>query len=369
MIVEFFNLKSHYKSFRSLSGEKPFQCQYCHKFYPRAEALAQHHQRHRELFQYKCSRCHRRCMNTNELADHEAKCRKRRYECHLCGFTKYGISHNSFYRHFGQKHIGEKELKCIGCTSGCTKTFSSACIMARHISDKHPHLLALICPNCFGRFTTRLARNQHFAQCMKRRYECYICKMTSRNFRTLRVHMVAKHTGEARFKCHLCSRKYLLRNNLNIHIRSHTKSSLVKCDHCNKKFSHIKYKKKHEFRCRKIYECYLCKKKFPSFAILYGTHMRTHLGERPYSCAHCQHTFVSIRTHNLHVIAKHLHQYRFQCNACNEIIVVNKDVLKHKKFCMKPIRKAVGIVYFKCSLCGLGLARVPELRNHILRNE
>lgn len=304
-------------------------------------------------------------MDADELMDHEAKCRKRRYECHLCGFTKYGLSYHSFRKHLAAKHFGEKTYKCIGCI----ETFSTGCLMARHIAVKHPHLLALICPNCSLRFTTRLARNHHFAHCTKRRYDCYICKMTSKTFRTLRTHMVAKHTGEAKFKCHLCPRKYLLENNLKIHIRSHTKIGLVKCDYCNQKFSHKKYKKKHEFQCKKNYECYLCKKKFPSFVILHGMHMRTHLGERPYSCAHCDKTFVSIRTHNLHVIAKHLHEYRFQCNACNEIIVVNKDVNKHKKFCLKPIRKAVGIVYFKCSRCGVGLARVPELRQHILQNE
>lgn len=59
----------------------------------------------------------------------------------------------------------------------------------------------------------------------------------------------------------------------------------------------------------------------------------------------------------------------FQCTACQGITRVNKDVHKHKKHCLKPIRKAVGIVYFKCSLCGEGLARVPELRQHILQNE
>lgn len=42
---------------------------------------------------------------------------------------------------------------------------------------------------------------------------------------------------------------------------------------------------------------------------------------------------------------------------------------KHQKSCMKPILKSVGIVYFKCSLCGLGLARPPQLRQHILQKQ
>lgn len=68
-------------------------------------------------------------------------------------------------------------------------------------------------------------------------------------------------------------------------------------------------------------------------------------------------------------MAQHLHQYTFKCNACDGNIVENKDVIKHQRSCLKPIRQAVGIVYFKCGLCDAGLARVPELRRHILASE
>ena len=305
-------------------------------------------------------------MDPNELKAHETNCRERRYECHLCGYTKYGIHPNVFRKHFALTHCGERAIKCMGCT----ETFSRALAMFHHVSDKHSHLLASICQNCFGRLATRLARNQHFGQCMKRRIECYICKMASTSVKTLRTHMVARHTAETKFKCHLCPRKYLTKHYLNLHIRSsHKKIGLVKCDYCQKECSNVPSKRLHEFRCKKSYECYLCKKQFPSFKILHREHMRTHLGERPYSCAHCNKTFAYIHRYNFHVMAQHLHRFRFQCNECKEIIVTNKDVNKHQKFCLKPIQKSVGIVYFKCLQCGLGLARSPELRRHILFNE
>lgn len=190
--------------FLFFSGEKPFQCQYCQKFYPRAEALWHHQQRHRDLFKFKCSRCFRRCMDKTELGEHEEICRKRRYECHLCGFTKFGLSYNKFHRHFATNHIGERSIKCMACA----ETFSTTALMVQHVSVAHSKLLALICPNCNRRFGTRMARNHHFGQCMKRRFECYLCSFSLRTMARLRGHMVSKHTGELKFKCHLCPRKF-----------------------------------------------------------------------------------------------------------------------------------------------------------------
>lgn len=80
-------------------GEQPFQCTICNKSCSRPQALAEHVQRHRETFTLKCVRCYRAFSNRIELAKHQQICRKRRYECHLCGFTKYGLSFNKFKRH------------------------------------------------------------------------------------------------------------------------------------------------------------------------------------------------------------------------------------------------------------------------------
>lgn len=252
---------------------------------------------------------------------------------------------------------------------GCTGTFSSTVRLARHITENHPKLLALICPNCSGRFTSKEARNQHERFCMKRRIECYICGLTLRNVKSLRGHMVSKHTGEAKFQCSQCPKKFLIEANLKIHSNAHSTTGLMKCDYCNKKFIHIKYKKKHEFRCKQVFQCWLCKETFPTFAVLQKTHMRTHLGKRPYSCTHCSKTSVSIRMYTIHVLDIHLKQYKFKCNTCNGTLEKKQDIVKHQRSCMKGIRQSVGIIYFKCSLCGLGLPRVPELKQHILNAE
>lgn len=302
----------------------------------------QHLQRHRDLFNFKCARCHRRFATDTELKEHEKKCRKRRYECYICRFTEFGMSFSKFRRHMAA-HTGDKWIRC----HGCTETFSTSVGLAHHVSVQHPQLNSTICQICCRRFTNKKDRDAHQMKCLKRRVECYICKRGSATIKKLNTHMSIKHSGAQKFQCKLCARKFQLKNNLRIHIKSHTKVGLVNCQYCNQRFSDIKYKKKHEFRCKQSFECYLCKKSFPAFAILYGVHMRTHLGKRPYHCKHCTKTFVSIRTYNLHVIGQHLHLYKFKCNICDGIIQKNKDVIAHRRSCMKPIRQSQNTIFFQ----------------------
>ena len=45
------------------------------------------------------------------------------------------------------------------------------------------------------------------------------------------------NTHERRFVCKFCSKSYIRKHNLIIHIRTHTQERPYKCDHCSKAFS------------------------------------------------------------------------------------------------------------------------------------
>lgn len=346
---------------------KPFKCCFCSKSFPREEALKQH--MHRAHYTLQCRRCHRRCLDAKALENHEMYCRRRRYECYMCGFSRFGISFSKFRRHVVIKHTGESGIKCLN--TNCPKRFSSKDIFGAHITRHHPDLLKYLCLICNQSFQNTADKKLHQNNCTRKRIECYLCFQTTSNMKKLRTHMVHSHTGEKKYHCVKCSKSFQMEANLKIHIKSHTinKRDLPKCSYCQKHFIDTKYKKKHEFQCKKSYECYVCKRTFPNFTELYGKHFRVHLGERPYQCKHCRKTIASIRCYKLHVIDFHLASYRFKCNECNGIITARKDFRVHQQKCMKPIRQSANVVYFTCSLCGSGLKRLPQLRDHIIFNK
>lgn len=207
--------------------------------------------------------------------------------------------------------------------------------------------------------------------CSRKRFECYLCGKTSRISKTLKSlknHIVFHHTGLKRFSCAFCSRKFHRESNWKKHLKTHSKIGLIKCQYCTKKFIDIKYKNWHESSCKKTYECYLCHKTFETFTILNGNHMKIHKGR--YQCKHCKKSSASPRTYALHVIGKHLHLYEFRCQSCKGIVKKRLDLRKHQNSCNKSAaRQARGVNYFECSRCGKGLARMLQVKKHILSGE
>lgn len=323
----------------------------------------------RTHYTLQCRRCHRRCLDAKALETHEMYCRRRRYECYMCGFSRFGISFSKFRRHVVIKHTGESGIKCLSID--CSKRFASKDVFGAHIKRNHPDLLKYLCLICNKSFKIMAARKLHQIECSRNRIECYLCYQTTSNMKKLRIHMIHSHTGEKKYQCAKCLKSFQMEANLKIHMKFHTinKMDLPSCNYCRKYFIDNKYKKKHEFQCKKTYECYLCKKTLPNFCQLYEKHFRLHLGERPYQCKHCHKTIASIRCYKLHVINFHLASFKFKCNECNNIIVTKKHFRLHQQNCMKPIRQSANVFYFTCSLCGIGLKRLPQLRDHIIFNK
>ncbi|XP_059414720.1 zinc finger protein 432-like isoform X3 [Carassius carassius] len=97
------------------------------------------------------------------------------------------------------------------------------------------------------------------------RFVCSYCSKRFRCFSQLTVHQ-RSHTGEKPYRCTLCGKSYIQKGHLYTHQRTHTGEKPYRCSLCGKGF---------------IQKCTL------------DMHLRSHTGEKPYTCKKCGRGFTT----------------------------------------------------------------------------
>ncbi|XP_055313281.1 zinc finger protein 239-like [Sitodiplosis mosellana] len=109
------NLKGHMCTH---AGEKPFHCDHCSKTFTRPENLKTHMKIHTNPPRppkFKCSICCVSFTLPTEKATHEAKCKRRRYECYLCQ-SFICSRRRELEGHIRANHTGNNPFQCELCS-------------------------------------------------------------------------------------------------------------------------------------------------------------------------------------------------------------------------------------------------------------
>ncbi|KAM7411279.1 hypothetical protein PAMA_021324 [Pampus argenteus] len=191
--------------------------------------------------------------------------------------------------------------------------------------------------------------------------QCPICDKSFKSKYYLKVHN-RRHTGERPFSCLKCGKRYFRKENLLIHeFRNCATTQTYTCQTCSSTFNG-----KEELRVHVIshtgdmpYKCSTCTEQFMYKKNLTCHMMKIHGHPKPHACPQCPKTFLTRTELRVHEAAKHRGEKPFVCEECGHRASSRNGLQMHIKAIHRNERP------FVCNLCGHAFSQKNNLNMHL----
>lgn len=288
------------------------QCGLCHKKFKSVTAQKRHlQQSHGQQPHFQCLICYLQFSSSGSLLDHIETHSKGKIACPLCDqhFAKFHHLKN----HCNVVHANIASFRCQHCThigksisaifthavvhhpsqlglarniacSKCGEKFHSGRELSQHKAVRHPEMVS--CLHCGKEFSkNQISSHINEKHTKEHKSECSFCHEIFYNGNRLSDHIKRHHLREqySHYVCHVCSKAYITRHELERHTATHQNERRHKCEFCSRAY-------------------------FKAGDLTY--HRRTHTGERPHCCTICVATFSRPSELSTHMSRVHGIHYR-----------------------------------------------------------
>ncbi|XP_011697067.1 PREDICTED: gastrula zinc finger protein XlCGF7.1-like [Wasmannia auropunctata] len=158
--------------------------------------------------------------------------------------------------------------------------------------------------------------------------------------------------------CKFCNKKFRSRKSYWAHVRTHSGEKSYTCHVCGKQFvqgGSLYYHLKHVHDGVKNHTCDLCGRSFAMKTAM-EDHRRIHTGERPYVCHTCGKTFKTKASLYIHS-KTHTDEFPHKCTYCAKRFRWRQQMLGH-------LTVHTGEKNHTCDVCGKGFGVKNDLTRH-----